>query len=99
MLNQEDKELGVAIGAVVRSARKTAGLEQCELARRMGSPRTYVSKVERAKSVPNIISLSRFATALDTTAWELLRRAEKKLDQRSVRSVRGDNPAQPAAAA
>lgn len=69
-----------AIGFVVRDSRNSKKLAQSEVGRRMGSPRTYVSKVENGAAAPTIESLIRLAQALDTTGSALLAKAERFAD-------------------
>ena len=56
----------------VRALRKDSGLSQEALALEAGLDRTYVSQVERAKRNVTIEVLERLATALGTTADQLL---------------------------
>lgn len=52
------------LGRRVRAFRRMRGLSQYDLATRMHVPRTYLSKVENCRAVPNLTSLSRIASAL-----------------------------------
>jgi len=60
------------VGFAVRILRETLRLSQRNLALRMGSPRTYVSKVETGRATPNITQIYRLALALETTAYVLM---------------------------
>ena len=65
------------IGVVIRMYRKRAKLSQNELADRIGVMRTYISKVENAKCMPTVDSVTRLAEGLGTNGWRILRRAER----------------------
>ncbi len=56
----------------LRDLRNAKGMSQCELAVRMGIPRTYISKIERGYVIPTLKSISRIAKALDVPAVYLL---------------------------
>lgn len=66
----------INVAGAVRSWRHAKGLSQRALAKRMGLPRTYCSKVETAKTTPTLASLARLAEALEITVIELLDDAE-----------------------
>ena len=65
-------EAAKLLGARVRELRKESGMTQRDLARRIGVPRTYISKVERSKAIPTLASLDRIATALGVEARHLI---------------------------
>jgi transcriptional regulator with XRE-family HTH domain len=56
----------------IREIRELRGLTQRGLAERMGAPRTYISKIERGKSLPTLDNLFRFANTLGVSAASLL---------------------------
>jgi transcriptional regulator with XRE-family HTH domain len=62
----------LAIGNSVLSRRTQAGLSQVELAQRVGIDRSFLSGIERGKRNPTIVTLTRLAAALDTSAAELV---------------------------
>jgi transcriptional regulator with XRE-family HTH domain len=53
----------IAAGATVRSARRTAGLSQAELARRLETTQSAVARLESARSNPRIDTLDRAIAA------------------------------------
>lgn len=54
-----------ATACVLKLARLARGLSQFEMARVMGCPRTYISKVENGHARPVLRSLQRWASALN----------------------------------
>jgi transcriptional regulator with XRE-family HTH domain len=56
----------------VKEIRLARGMSQNELAKRMGCPRTYISKIERKKSTPVLEQVYRLAAALRVTVAHLL---------------------------
>jgi DNA-binding XRE family transcriptional regulator len=55
---------GMAIGELLRVTRERHGLTQARLARRTGSDRAYVSRVERGKASPTIDWVQRALAAM-----------------------------------
>lgn len=51
------------VWALVREARRRAGLTQAELARRAGTSQPAIARYERARSVPDLPTLHRIAEA------------------------------------
>lgn len=49
---------------ILYEARKKAGLTQQELAARIGSDKSYISKVERGITIPTVSTLYRIAAAM-----------------------------------
>ena len=49
---------------ILLDARKKAGLTQIQLAQRIGSDKSYISKLERGLITPNISTLYRIASAM-----------------------------------
>lgn len=74
------------IGEAIRSARKKAGMTQDELAAKLSTTKSAISKYELGKREPNIEQLRRIAIALgvsvsdlvDSSYWSLRNEAEKK---------------------
>lgn len=64
-------------------ARKTAGMTQAELARKLGRPQSYVSKYERGERRLDVIEFLDVAAAIETDPVELLRQVEKRGGARS----------------
>jgi transcriptional regulator with XRE-family HTH domain len=60
--------------------RQKSGLSQRQLALRMQVPRTYVSKIENEKAMPTLSSLQRLATALEVSMADLLKGANRSLE-------------------
>jgi transcriptional regulator with XRE-family HTH domain len=75
--------------ATARTLRLRLGLSQRQLARRMETPRSYVSKIENGKALPMLPSLERLARALQVTVPELLRGCERSR-QDEVRELMAD---------
>ncbi len=66
-----------AFAAVVRSIRTEKGLSQYEVAHRAGISSQYVGYIERELRCPTVEKLARLAIALETTATEIVKRAEE----------------------
>jgi putative transcriptional regulator len=64
-------DLGWA-GRQLRELREGRGVSQAELARRTGTPRTYVIALEQGKHEPTLDLLARIAVALDYSLRDLL---------------------------
>jgi transcriptional regulator with XRE-family HTH domain len=65
------------LSRAIRCRRLGLGMSQRQLALRMSVPRTYVSKIENQKTLPNVSSLEKIAVGLDTTINELLRASDR----------------------
>ena len=52
---------------ILLDARKKAGLTQEELARRIGTDKGYISRIERGLTVPTVSTLYRIASAMGFT--------------------------------
>lgn len=61
--------------------RRKANISQEELADRANIHRTYVSQIERGLKSPTLQVLMQIATALNTTASDILRDIEKKTNE------------------
>ena len=66
------------VAKAIRRLRERAGLSQRQLALRMGVPRTYISKIEKERAKPTLLSLRRMARALRVTVAELLNSAQNE---------------------
>jgi transcriptional regulator with XRE-family HTH domain len=64
------------LSAHLKFFREGLGLSQAQLARRMGVPRTYISKLENSKCVPVLKQLQRIADALGLGVMDLLNGAQ-----------------------
>ena len=60
------------IGANIRTARKSAGVSQKELAERLGAYQKDVSRWENGERTPSIEALARICIALGVSADEIL---------------------------
>ena len=67
-----NQQSGLQVAKTVRDIRRSKALSQRQLANRMQVPRTYISKIENAKAMPTLSSLSRLATALEVDICALL---------------------------
>lgn len=63
----------VALGARIRMIRETLGLQQAELAKRVGLERTSVVNAEAGRQRFLLDGVERYARALGTTPKHLLR--------------------------
>mgnify|MGYP001356538514 CR=1 FL=1 len=61
----EDKAFAFYSGAVIEEARKQAKLTKAELARRIGSDRSYITKIENGQIEPKVSTFYRIASALE----------------------------------
>lgn len=61
---QEDADAQNWVGDRIRQLRENHGISQEELADRCGIHRTHLSKIERGKISPAVVTLSRIAGAL-----------------------------------
>ena len=60
------------LGNVIRRYRKTAGLSQVELAKRLKVDQTHISKIEQEERMPSVELLSQLARCLHIPAAELI---------------------------
>jgi transcriptional regulator with XRE-family HTH domain len=70
----------VNISENIKSIRRLRGLSQGQLARRINCPRTWISKLERGKTSPFLVSLERIAEALNVTIVGLLENDLRPMD-------------------
>lgn len=68
----------------IRFLRLRNGLSQRQLAGRMKTPRTYVSKIETDRVVPTLSSLERLAAALEVDIPELLNSGARTRKEEAV---------------
>ena len=64
------------VGQNIKEKRIACGMSQFELAEKMGTEQTYISKLEAGKKKLRVDTVVRIALALDTTAANLYQRAE-----------------------
>lgn len=67
-------------GKRLKIIREGRNISQAELARRLGTNHSYVSKIERGECIPSMSSLCRLAEAYATEAWKIVRFIEKATD-------------------
>lgn len=60
----EEKAYAFYTGAVIEDARKKAKISKAELARRIGTDRSYITRVENGQIEPKVSTFYRIATAL-----------------------------------
>jgi transcriptional regulator with XRE-family HTH domain len=60
---------GLRCGGLLRAARLRHGLDQAELARRVGTAQPAISRIERDVVSPTIETLNRLLEALGETLW------------------------------
>lgn len=65
-------ELPVRLGRNLAARRKSLGLTQAEVAERLGVDTETLSRFERGKHVPSLLTLERLAAILSTTCGDLL---------------------------
>jgi transcriptional regulator with XRE-family HTH domain len=78
--------LAITLAETIRRVRRLSGLSQRELAKRMGVPRTYVSKIENEKATPTLSSIERISAALMVPVSELLQYDPHKREVRQLLS-------------
>ena len=71
-VEQKSREKGKMAGKKVKAIRISKGITQAQLSEMTGIQRPNLSRLENAKTNPNIETLSKIAIALDTTIAELL---------------------------
>lgn len=76
------------LGTVLMGARERAGLKQFDVARRLGLPASYLSKVENGTRRLDVIELIRIAEAMELDPAELVREVAAALS--ALRASRGD---------
>ena len=63
-IEAEERALAFYTGQIVEDARKKAHISQAELARRIGSDRAYISRIESGKTEPKTSTFYRIMSAL-----------------------------------
>lgn len=64
-IDAEEKAYAFYTGQIIGDARKKANISQAELARRIGSDRSYISRVESGQTDPKISTFYRIMNALN----------------------------------
>ena len=67
-----------SFGSTVRAKREELQMTQPELAERVGTSQSHVSRIEADQCVPSAVLLIKLAGALRMTAAELLEAVERK---------------------
>lgn len=60
------------IGKQLRAMRESKGLSQGDIERRSGLLRSYISRVEGGYTAPSLVTLEKFAKALEVEPYQLL---------------------------
>ena len=63
-LEAEEKAYAFYTGQIIEDARKKAKISQAELARRIGSNRSYIARVESGQTEPKVSTFYRIMNAL-----------------------------------
>lgn len=63
-IEAEEKAYAFYTGKIIQDARKKVNISQAELARRIGSDRAYISRVESGQTEPRVSTLWRIMNAL-----------------------------------
>lgn len=63
-LAAEERAFAYFTGQLIEEARKNAKLTQDELAKRVGSNKSYISRIENGKTEPKVSTFYRIAAAL-----------------------------------
>ena len=63
-IEAEEKAYAFYTGQIIEDARKKAKITQAELARRIGSDRSYISRVESGQTEPKVSTFYRIMNAL-----------------------------------
>lgn len=82
-----DIELNRIVGGNLRTVRVGQGVTQVELARRLDTPQSFVSKVESGERALKLYEVYWYADALEMDAEELVRRARPGADRRPCEPV------------
>jgi transcriptional regulator with XRE-family HTH domain len=77
-----------ALLALLRAARREAGLTQVQLAQKLGQSQSFVSKVEKGDRRLDLIQLRTICHALGTTLPQFVQRLEEELGQPGKRRPR-----------
>ena len=74
------------IGPRIKCLRKTKGMTQRELAAKTGITCPAISRIEKGHGVPNIESIQRIATVLDTTMSHILEESDETFSLQTIAS-------------
>lgn len=76
--------LSVRLSKNIAARRRELGLTQAQLAERLGVDTETLSRFERGKHLPSLLTLERLATQLVTTVAALLAEETRKPDDESI---------------
>lgn len=68
--------IDVGLGVVLKLIRTASGMSQRDIAKAMGKPRTYFSKLDNGKVHPNLGTLYQFCKTFEMTPYGLILMAE-----------------------
>ena len=74
------------IGPRIKCLRKTKGMTQRELAAKTGITCPAISRIEKGHGVPNMESIQRIATVLDTTMSHILEESDETFSLQTIAS-------------
>ena len=63
-INAEEKALAFYTGQIIEQVRKEANMTQSELAEKIGSSKSYISRVETGRTEPKVSTFYRIISAL-----------------------------------
>ncbi|MDR2839738.1 MAG: helix-turn-helix domain-containing protein [Paludibacter sp.] len=63
-IDAEEKAFAFYTGQILEQARKDTGMTQSELAEKVGSNKSYISRVETGRTEPRVSTFYRIASAL-----------------------------------
>lgn len=63
-IKAEERAYAFYTGQIIEDTRKKAGITQAELARRIGSDRSYISRVESGQTEPKVSTFYKIMNAL-----------------------------------
>ena len=61
------------IGEVLKEVRERKKMSQGDIEQRTGLIRCYISRVENGHTIPSLLTLEKFARALDVPLWQIIR--------------------------
>lgn len=79
-----DSPLTERLSRNIATCRRALELTQAQLAERLGVDTETLSRFERGKHLPSLITLERLASILQTTVAELLAEAPKEADKEAL---------------
>jgi transcriptional regulator with XRE-family HTH domain len=76
-------DVAIAFGKVIRELRVKAGLTQEQLGFEADLRRTFISILELGQQQPTLTTIMKLATALNTTATEIIARVEELRNEKT----------------